>query len=365
MINSCFCRWYSKIVRKRLRIPRIHSKAGTDRKEWRSQWRNSCWTWRESHRKRWSLCRFLVDPRWLHLSSSHWTSGSTPRAEGRNIPYSTEKHRCYFVNSYWSGCVTREAIDDYCNVADICQILQEDLQSSLYWKRNLQKGYLWSGWRLTKIQTTFRPDYAWPEVWTKIGKTAQNREKQKNQSLTMLEDWEEFTSSIQMTKRSKEILKNVKRKTGKTFGSNHAVQETTEHHESGCEAGNCIREEFQNRVQLYRGATWIHETKSGIFCPKIMKITLQVRVLLRCLIKKKIGAQVHPDATSNGNTGCKGRSGWRMGKSQEQKGGYFGSTKRQKKFTLLHWWTYVTSKMRSWSQNYSSTKAEPCSCETL
>ena len=104
----------------------------------------------------------------------------------------------------------------------------------------------------------------------------------------MLEDWEEFTSSIQMTKRCKEILKNVKRKTGKTFGSNHAVQETTEHHESGCEAGNCIREEFENRVQLYRGATWIHETKSGIFCPKIMKITLQVRVLLRCLIKKLV-----------------------------------------------------------------------------
>ena len=37
----------------------------------------------------------------------------------------------------------------------------------------------------------------------------------------------------------------------------------------------------------------------------------------------------------------------------------------KKKFTLLHWWTYVTSQMRSWSQNYSSTKAEPCSCETL
>ena len=42
-MNSFF-RWYSKIVRKRLRIPRIHSKAGTDRKEWRSQWRTSCWT---------------------------------------------------------------------------------------------------------------------------------------------------------------------------------------------------------------------------------------------------------------------------------------------------------------------------------
>ena len=30
---------------------------------------------------------------------------------------------------------------------------------------------------MTKIQTTTRPDYVWPEVWTKIGKAAQNREK--------------------------------------------------------------------------------------------------------------------------------------------------------------------------------------------
>ena len=39
------------------------------------------------------------------------------------------------------------------------------------------KGFLWSGWRLTKVQTTTRPDR--PEVWAKIGKAAQNREKQE------------------------------------------------------------------------------------------------------------------------------------------------------------------------------------------
>ena len=33
-------------------------------------------------------------PRWLHLSSSQRTSGSTPRAERRNISYSTEIHWC-------------------------------------------------------------------------------------------------------------------------------------------------------------------------------------------------------------------------------------------------------------------------------
>ena len=40
------------------------------------------------------------------------------------------------------------------------------------------KGFKWSGARLTKIQTTTGPDHVWPEVWTRIGKAPQNREKQ-------------------------------------------------------------------------------------------------------------------------------------------------------------------------------------------
>ena len=38
---------------------------------------------------------------------------------------------------------------------------------------------MWSRGRLTKVQTTTRPDHVWPEVWTKIGKAAHNREKQE------------------------------------------------------------------------------------------------------------------------------------------------------------------------------------------
>ena len=39
--------------------------------------------------------------------------------------------------------------------------------------------YMWSGGRLTKIQTTSRPDHKWPDAWTRIGKAAQKREKQE------------------------------------------------------------------------------------------------------------------------------------------------------------------------------------------
>ena len=34
---------------------------------------------------------------------------------------------------------------------------------------------MWSGERLTEIQTTTRPDRIWPEAWTRIGKAAQKK----------------------------------------------------------------------------------------------------------------------------------------------------------------------------------------------
>ena len=40
-------------------------------------------------------------------------------------------------------------------------------------------GYMSSGERLTKRQATSRPDHLWPELWTKLGRNAKLREKQK------------------------------------------------------------------------------------------------------------------------------------------------------------------------------------------
>ena len=38
---------------------------------------------------------------------------------------------------------------------------------------------MWSGERLTKLQTSSRPDHIWPDAWIRIGKVAQRREKQE------------------------------------------------------------------------------------------------------------------------------------------------------------------------------------------
>ena len=226
-INST---WYSKIVRKRLRIPRSHSKAGRNRKEWRSQWRNSRRTARVStgrtNRWRWSPCRFLVDSRWLHLSSSHRFSSSTLCAEGSNISCSSEIHWYYLVYTYWSGRVARK--EDWrlleCRFEQkASQIRGEVSRSLLYWKKNLQKDTCGPVRRLTKVQTTTRPDYVWPEVWVKpfrIWKTG----KREAKTWQCSKNWEEFTLSIWMTEDS-EILKKRKKKTGETCGTSHALQE--------------------------------------------------------------------------------------------------------------------------------------------
>ena len=63
---------------------------------------------------------------------------------------------------------------------------QEDLSDSwrgftqfILLEEKLPCGYMWSGERLTRKQLTFRPDHLWPELWTKLGRNAQLKERQK------------------------------------------------------------------------------------------------------------------------------------------------------------------------------------------
>ena len=67
-------------------IPRTHPKAGNGREEWWSQWifKANRRLSTGSQQMTSSPWRLLVDPWWLHLSSSQWTSSSTLRAEGRS-----------------------------------------------------------------------------------------------------------------------------------------------------------------------------------------------------------------------------------------------------------------------------------------
>ena len=108
-------------------------------------------------------------------------------------------------------------IDDYWNVV-----------SSEHLNEKPPKGYMWSGERLTKIQSTTRPDCVWPEVWTKIGKAAQNRGKQElAQEKPKLDNVPKLRVIFFIDpddRQYSEILKNARRKLERLMAPSHAMQ---------------------------------------------------------------------------------------------------------------------------------------------
>ena len=223
-----------QIVRKRPRMPRTHSKAGSNPQGAKISVENFKVNRRVStdrlYRWRWSPCRLLVDPGWLHLTSSQWTSSSTLRAEGRNIPNSTEIHWCYKVYSCWSGCATRE--EDWrlleCRFKQtFVSFLEKGSQNSLCWKKNLQEEKCGPvrDWRRSKRL----PDQIMygQKFGRRIGEGAQNREKQEwAKEKLKLDNARRLRGIYFHCSRRQRILRNSqkgKKKIGKTCGSRDAV----------------------------------------------------------------------------------------------------------------------------------------------
>ena len=72
-------------------------------------------------------------------------------------------------------------IDDYWNIdgsRDLSASWTGFTQFTLL-REKPPDGFLWSGERLTKRQVTSRPDHLWPELWIKLGRNAELKEKQK------------------------------------------------------------------------------------------------------------------------------------------------------------------------------------------
>ena len=72
------------------------------------------------------------------------------------------------IDDYWNIDGSRDLPDPWTGVTQF--ILLEEKPPN---------GKMWSGRRLTKRQATPRPDRLWPELWTKLGRNAKLREKQK------------------------------------------------------------------------------------------------------------------------------------------------------------------------------------------
>ena len=72
-------------------------------------------------------------------------------------------------------------IDDYWNIdgsRDLSDSWTGFTQFTLL-EEKPPNGYMWSGERSTRKQLTPRPDHLWPELWTKLRRNAQLKERQK------------------------------------------------------------------------------------------------------------------------------------------------------------------------------------------
>ena len=99
---------------------------------------------------------------------------------------------------------------------ETCQILGQVPHNLLYWKKNLLQDTCGPGGRLTKRQVTSRPDYLWPELWTKLERNAKLKEKQKwSNDKPQLDDARRLRGICFIDpedKEFKETIKNARKK---------------------------------------------------------------------------------------------------------------------------------------------------------
>ena len=167
-------RWKSKIVRKRPRIPRIHSEAGTHRKE-------ENWNGLNRQKRKMTLMPGKTSGRFKVTSSIVITMNLEFNSMCRE-----KKHSPFHWNILvqltliWTCCKKNVLMTIGMSIrTEVYQIRGKAFTKFTPLKQKPPKGYVWSGERLAKVQTTSTTDHVWPEVCTKMGKAAQNREKQE------------------------------------------------------------------------------------------------------------------------------------------------------------------------------------------
>ena len=214
---------------------------------------------------------------------------------------------------------------------------------------------MWSGRRLTNIQTTSRPDTLWPEVWTKIGKAAQNREKQEwakeKPKLDNARKLRECTSSIRMTQSIHVLSNKRKKKLERPMAPAMPCNRDNQHL-------RIVKTKImQNNVHMGRSSkrfvvVWCNLTsprdrEQNLGNPHDMKIALLGKEFTSMthyyLVHKFFSMPQEmkiPGAKAAVDKEWKNLETipeWDLEKVKSKKGGYSGSTKRQKtESTLLH-----------------------------
>ena len=177
----------------------------------------------EAHADFWSIqgdfiCRHHNEPR---------GQPSVPKEESFPIPL---KYIDVNRSTHTDLDVAQEKrIDDCWNVDGDRNLSDSWTDSTIFTLLNETppKGYMWSRRRLTKIQTTSRPDHLWPDAWTRIGKAAQRREKQQwtieKPKLEHARKLRGMYSTDPSDEEYKDIIKNARRKLETFKGSCNAM----------------------------------------------------------------------------------------------------------------------------------------------
>ena len=116
-----------------------------------------------------------------YTATSRWTQSRTLLAERSIIPYSTATHWCLQNYTYEFGCQAREThrlLLEHRWVKRFVWFLDKfHSVYSIRWKSSWRIYVVLE--RLTRKRLTSRPDHLWPELWIKMGRNAQLKEKHK------------------------------------------------------------------------------------------------------------------------------------------------------------------------------------------
>ena len=130
----------------------------------------------------------------FHLSPSCGTPSQIVHAQRRIISDSIEAHRRYQKHSYSFSSNDGENIDDYYYVDGERELSDAWTGFTRFFLLNGRRadGFYMVWGRLTRKQTTSRPDNVWPDMWKYMLGTSKRKAQQKmitrNQSSIMPED---------------------------------------------------------------------------------------------------------------------------------------------------------------------------------
>ena len=117
----------------------------------------------------------------IYFPSSRGTQSQTVRAERRIISHSAAVHRRYQKYRYVVGCNAGENIEDYWNVDGDRELSDAWIGCTRFilFNERPPDGYTWSEERLTRKQTTSRPDDVWAVMWKHMADAVKKKAKQK------------------------------------------------------------------------------------------------------------------------------------------------------------------------------------------